>query len=48
MDFADMHKISSRSTDRQLGIADSKVLVQFDVDISLQYLRVATRITEQL
>jgi hypothetical protein len=34
--------------DRRLGIADSKVLLQFGVDISLQYLRVATRITEQL
>jgi len=48
MEFADMHKISSRSIDRRLGIADSKVLLQFDVDISLQCLRVATGITEQL
>ena len=43
-----MHKISPISMDRLLGIADSKVLLQFGVDISLQHLRVATRITEQL
>jgi hypothetical protein len=33
---------------RRLGIAYSKVLLQLGVDISLQCLRMSTRITEQL